>query len=297
MSDYQLNEAQTIMYEGRRCRITFDPGPFEPSGQTVSLGAFHVILPVESKHSAFDFEADQPTAAVLEEFTSSAEVASRLADRYVEAARRQLRQVWIAPALAGAVLSGSIRVRETGGIFRPVALGFGPIRLTSSGSVPVSAETRDRLRRWVESDSEIGAADQVLADVRYISVQRSPDWRQLALFAAIACEMKIKEVLTDSATRTQSGLLELLLNRPRDWSMAAAALYDHALDAVCGRSLKRDDRDLYKKVNSLFEDRNKVAHRGQPVDSSLVSAHALTAERAFGYLEEVRRFVQDPTRE
>ena len=44
--------------------------------------------------------------------------------------------------------------------------------------------------------------------------------------------------------------------------MAASALFDKGLKSVCGKLLRDEDRSLYNDIVLLFEDRNRIAHRG-----------------------------------
>jgi hypothetical protein len=81
------------------------------------------------------------------------------------------------------------------------------------------------------------------------------------LLAAIACEIAVKNTLLEVASPHQRQLVESLLQNPRDFSLAAIALFDKPCLAVLGRSLKAQDTALYKRVEALFEDRNRIAHR------------------------------------
>ena len=61
--------------------------------------------------------------------------------------------------------------------------------------------------------------------------------------------------------------MELFLSNPRDWSLAAAALFDKPMKAVTGHSLRTSDPALWKRVEKLFVRRNKLVHRGEaPTD-------------------------------
>lgn len=71
--------------------------------------------------------------------------------------------------------------------------------------------------------------------------------------------------------------------------MAAAALVDLPLKAIAARSLKEDNRDLYKAIDKLFQDRNRVAHRGGGVDLTVDDARAgvAAATALAAYLDEI----------
>jgi hypothetical protein len=82
----------------------------------------------------------------------------------------------------------------------------------------------------------------------------SRDIKHAVLLAAVACEVAVKTTLTDRADGSQAALLELLLNRPRDYSMAAASLFHEPCGIILGRSLKVANPELYRRICELFED-------------------------------------------
>ncbi len=110
---------------------------------------------------------------------------------------------------------------------------------------------------------DLPVAETSLADARLLAESVSPDLPRALLTAAIAAEAKIKATLVTKANPLAADLVQLLLENPRDFSMAASALFDKALQAVAGRSLKNDDPALYRRIGRLFEVRNALAHRGK----------------------------------
>jgi hypothetical protein len=109
------------------------------------------------------------------------------------------------------------------------------------------------------------------------------------LLAAIACEAKIKTLLVEIATTSQQPLVELVLDNPRDFSLAAAALFDKGLEAVTGVSMRRANRDLYKSVEDLFVHRNRFVHRrDMTLDESTIGADLTAARAAFAWLDDLR---------
>jgi len=164
-----------------------------------------------------------------------------------------------------------------------------PVVMTSGELGRVSDVNQEAIAERLSWGEKEALAKRLLADARILAwPARSPDYRQAVLIAAIACEVKIKSTLTSLATDDQLALVELVLNSPRDVSVAAAALHDKALKAVCGRSLREDDKDLHRAVERLFQDRNKIAHRGgADLDEGTLRDHVRTADRVFGYLDQV----------
>src|ERR1035438_5171317 len=103
-------------------------------------------------------------------------------------------------------------------------------------------------------------AESLLADAFYFIGLDPPDCQRAVLIAAIACEVKVKDTLRQKVSADHLPLVELILENPRDWSLAAPALFDKGIEAALGRSLRSDDRAVYKGITRLFEARNRIAH-------------------------------------
>lgn len=112
----------------------------------------------------------------------------------------------------------------------------------------------------VAAGDEPTLADSVLADAAWLH-SHPRDTPRVVLTAAIACELKVKYVLRAKAKPDAAELLDVLLESPRDFSIAAAALFDRPMKAIAGRSLREGDRDLWKQVVRLFEVRAQVRGR------------------------------------
>jgi hypothetical protein len=144
----------------------------------------------------------------------------------------------------------------------------------------------ERLRPLQEGDALPDLADTLLADARFLaSTADPPDPSRALLIAAVACEVKIKATLVALATPEQAPLAQLLLSRPRDWSLAASALFNEPLKIIGGKSLK-DEKALWKRVIDLFEGRNDLAHRGHVPTEKQGKDAVDTAREVFTWLGE-----------
>lgn len=132
-------------------------------------------------------------------------------------------------------------------------------------------------------------ADTLLADAFYGLVSSS-DPRLAVMQAAMAAERRIKTFLQERAIFGQRELVELIVNSPRDVTVQAVGLYDKGLKAVVGRSFREDDKEGYKMLVKLFEERNKFAHRDSSVLTRDQARQLVRAARAAGeYLNEVEK--------
>jgi hypothetical protein len=120
----------------------------------------------------------------------------------------------------------------------------------------LSPEDAGRLVETIATEAEPALWDMFLADAN-----SAVELHHSVVLAAIACEIAIKTSLQGNAASDQRQLVDLLLNNPRDYSLAVASLFDRPCKAVLGKSLKEDDRDLFTLLTWLFEDRNKVVHK------------------------------------
>lgn len=147
----------------------------------------------------------------------------------------------------------------------------------------------------LEQDVGIELEEELLADARFMGwPPKDPYYRLATVLAAMACELKIKNTLVRLARPDQQELVEFILKNYRDVAYALIHLYDSGLKAVCGRSLREDDRELYKRINELFEIRNAIVHRGgtsqyTPDEGDIAkwTNYLRHARSAFEYLERL----------
>lgn len=225
---------------------------------------------------------------VLAAFSSAAGTAVDIANSFIDRVRTWLGQFWISSTADHAYVIGAIEAREGDAEWRVIPFAHGPVRLRSRSFTPLGMLTTASIARGIQDGMQVGIEELLLADARLQAEQSSADWRYCILVAAIACEIKVKNALIDLAKSSQSDLVELLFNHPRDYSVAVLALYDKALFAVCGHSLRNEDKELYKRLKGLIDTRNKIVHRDPAVDSiPNPSEHLRTARDVFFFLDSL----------
>jgi hypothetical protein len=133
------------------------------------------------------------------------------------------------------------------------------------------------------------AEDLLLADAQHFVHYGSgaTEGDRAVLLAAIAVEVRIRRTLRTLATPSQGALVELLVANPRDWSLSAHSCFSKGIPAVYQRDLGAEFKELGRKVQSLFEARNKVAHMGTPVSHDKATEHVRTAGRALRFLDDL----------
>lgn len=288
----------SLVRSGMNCRVSI-PAELDASESEIIEGRgrhvvhiFFVEVETDAVHRLSDFLGQGPnqevSQAVLASFTEAANAAVSIANAYIDRLRTWSGQFWVSSTFGQTYVSGQIEASEGDGSWVVVPFAHGPVRLRSRSFTPLNRLSSASIVCRIEAEDQVGLAELVLADAKFQAEQQAADWRYCVLLAAIACESKIKSTLSALSGPDQQELVDLLFNHPRDYSMAAAALYDKALHAVCGRSMRLDDKDLFKRLCALITDRNRLAHvNPADVTSSAVYQHLNTADQSFFYLQSL----------
>lgn len=242
----------------------------------------------EFPYGVADVRAEKGSDVPLEILHELCDDAQRLARAFVESARVRGRQPWLGISGEGPTGIGAGKLfdlDENAIIPASIGLRGSEVMLTKESD----ALDDDRLRAVI--DGAVAApslADSLLTDAAYYEAFATPkDPTRALLISAVACEIKVKECLRRVVRPESQELLEVLLESPRDFSLAAFALFDKAARAACGRSLKDENKELHKRVNSLFELRNKIAHRGASTTPEQAAECLRSAVEAFRWLRDV----------
>ena len=220
----------------------------------------------------------------------AADAARRFVYDYVTRVRTRHGQYWLAHSAEGPRVAWLTTVVDRGtgkklriGYADPLKTGVWP-----SGMDALSTAAHAEAIRAIEMEAEASVPELLLADAMYLAwTADSPRHREAVLLAAVAAEVKIKESLDSACAEPARPLLEFALQNPRDVSVQAAALYDKAAEAVTGRSLRKEDRQLYKGLESLFKHRNAVAHGAVVVQAKQVRADIVAAREAMKWADSL----------
>jgi hypothetical protein len=104
------------------------------------------------------------------------------------------------------------------------------------------------------------------------------------LLVAMACESKARRVLMAEVSDEMAPLLAVLFDKPRIFQHPASDLFDHLATTVLGRSLREEDKELWKQVIEIFELRNLMAHRGREPSRSQVGPLVQAGYKVFEWL-------------
>lgn len=153
--------------------------------------------------------------------------------------------------------------------------------------VGLTSEDFSHVAKHLGAREEPALADVLLADAVFLSSEARSDPGRAVLTAAIALEVRVKEVLQNAASPEARRIVDLMLDNPRDWPQPAAALFDKAMVAVTGRSLRLEQHEIYKTIDRLFQARNAVAHSGKLPSEQEAREFSETARVAFAWLGSV----------
>ena len=223
-----------------------------------------------------------------DQFAMNLELATRIVAGLVEWSRVALDQFGLALADEQPALVDVQRVFDLdAGEFYPLGMhapGWASFRPGSARPL-----TEAFLREALATRHQDGppTALALLADARHIATRPPHDWLRAVLAAAIATEVRVKQALRSAATDDVRPVVDFLLDNPRDASVAAANLFDKAMQAVCGRSLRIDDPGLFKEVDSLFRARNEIAHQARRPTAERGARAVQAAVGAFAWLDSL----------
>jgi hypothetical protein len=137
---------------------------------------------------------------------------------------------------------------------------------------------------------------RLLADARQFVPARLSDIgvlrplvQQAILVAAVAVEVKTKATLRRVTSADKAALVDLILDNPRDVSVAAVNLLHRTMEASIGRSLQKDDPALFRAADRLFIVRNGIAHRGEAPTGEEARELVDAAVRIFDWLDRLDR--------
>jgi hypothetical protein len=224
------------------------------------------------------------------------QIAREFAQKYISLVRAELDQFWLGPSESQLKSTWLTLLLDNSG--NGIEASYGdPVAVTIYALDNIlSEELNAAFIQKVLEGAEPDLAATFLTDAQYTVLRANdPNLRQAVLLAAIACEVKIKDTITSLATPEQRQLVDLLLDHPRDWTMAASSLYDKGLEAVCGRSLRKENIDLYKDIDLLFQDRNRIAHKGGDRVSAddILKKHIRSAKSVFDWLDGILNVVAE----
>jgi hypothetical protein len=259
----------------------------EQGGDMVDVRLVRIVANVESSLCAtsFDRTSSEDQKAHDRLFHDLTSGALQLARDLCDWVRIIFEQVWIEPSgryprIVNAIALVDLTAnRDFGSMIAPA----GMVRIVDEDTVLDAAglaKVRESLEQGAPAPDEL-----FLSEARYLlRSQQVTGAERATLLAAIALEVRTKRALQAIADAAQLPLVDLLLENPRDWSLAAHALFHKALPVVAGYSLGKEHADLSKRVQQLFTSRNALAHRGATIEASAAAEHVETAREAFAFL-------------
>jgi hypothetical protein len=213
--------------------------------------------------------------AVIDEFLS-----------WIRATTRMTGQV-----LSGqtAALAGPARAMD---VELGLPIGVGPthhgvaVARDPAGKYVLDETDLDDLITRIARHDEAPVAETLLADAEYYARHMVNDVRRAILMAAIACEVKVKEVLRGRASPETLPLIDFALENPREITVSVAGgLFHKLMRTAHGRSLSDENNVLFHRIERLFTVRNSIAHRGVLPDAVETRQLVAAARQCFQWLD------------
>jgi hypothetical protein len=229
-----------------------------------------------------DEDGSKPVNEAIAEMQAAEHVARDVAAELLGWARVARPQPWLGPSGYQPESTGlqSLLDDDAGQRF-PVGHSGMTITMPSEDAPLEVSELSDILGQ-VEEAALPPDPEVFLRDAQYFAWHAETKHPTRAvLLAAIACELKIKTTMREKVETSRLPLVDAVVRSQRP----IVGLLDGPLLGALGVSLKADDKDLYEKIDRLFQLRNGVAHRGEPVASDDANGAIAAAQVLFRWLD------------
>ena len=305
VADDILGQHIDFMRAGFRVTIEFPPAPASDSAGTPTFDGSRQSLPGTVtkrglRRLLITLRWDQPTQADSEssglsvdtarEIRRAREVAFVVARDFVDWIRVLRRQAWLPEHLQdlARVVAGGAVNEETGEAL-PLVVGTDMIAIDRPSGTEVDVAFAAELAVLLEKEERIPLPERFLADAEYFARRmRAAEVQRAVVLAAIATELKVKEVLRERASGGPSApFVEIIVDNPRDVSVAVGGLFHKTMKATTGKSLQEEAPDLFSSVERLFTIRNRIVHSGNVPDPKEGKSVVDAAREAFRWLDLV----------
>jgi hypothetical protein len=261
--------------------------------QIVTANVIRVVVETEGDVTAADFDDEEryeeAVDCALPIFDHANDVARGVANDLLAWARSQYQHSWLGLSSEPAQELGpaSLIEAESGRRF-PIGHSYHHVSQLRDTDLALGLSEIQALLGSVRAEASPPIPESLLSDAQFLAWELNPpDATRAVLMAAIACELKVKKSLRDRCPDDQADLLDFVLENPREITVTAAdGLFDKLMEVAQGRSLRKADRELFKRIRRLFEVRNDIAHRGLAPAPEEASGLVRAARDAFTWLDE-----------
>jgi hypothetical protein len=226
----------------------------------------------------------------------AAEISKSFLKSYLDLVSVKAGQHWLGTQAQTPELTWITQVHDEHGNDTHIGFGgTGATILVHHKDSAITESIQADLLRSVERGTQIPIAESFLRDAKFLALE-GKDAAQTMICAAIACELKVKGALVDLASPGQVELVNLMIGKSREFSLAVSALFDKGCKAVAGKSMRESDKALFVAAAKLFEARNAIAHRGESPSMGEVRGHVAIAVRVFEWMDRLASDLREPAR-
>jgi len=116
-----------------------------------------------------------------------------------------------------------------------------------------------KLRKEIKNEVDTELWEDFIYDAKAALAEH--DFTKAVIYAAIACEVFIKNYIEEAAKK--GGINKEALERLKSRRPRVLEYYDSILHLVTNHSLNIEHEELYKSIQQLFTTRNKIMHEGK----------------------------------
>lgn len=167
--------------------------------------------------------------------------------------------------------------------------GYGPRQSVTMRSSQLRLDLTDfeAVLEEVAAGREPGIPESLLADAWHLSdAEAANDHDRAILVAATACEVKVKQCISEKVPPSGRAMAKMILSRRSN----LRELVDEVLLATLGVSLKKENIELFRQVESLTIQRNAIVHGGrQSLQAKQPPMPAQVGSSLFEWLDQLPR--------
>jgi hypothetical protein len=172
----------------------------------------------------------------------------------------------------------------------PFRVGFGGLMIIHAReSVAMLTSTGlEEIQQELARSGTLPTPESFLADALHLrEAEHLSDLQRAIVMAAMACEMKVQQVLREKTADCRKGLVFIILKNAREIEIAKIILFHTVMKEALGYSLHDSDKRLYDGVETLFRMRNRVVHKGRSYSAKEMREAIWAAKEVFQWLNAI----------
>lgn len=244
------------------------------------------LLPEEKEGEDGEWLSEEYHSGLLNAFSQGEPVANKAVKQWLSHVKASTSHHWLGPQSRLPDIYGVQEIFHYNTGKKIYSNGIGKSHVVPTKEKFLTSTDFDQIESLLVKGTEPCIPEAFLGEAMYFLSGNEMDIRRSILFAAIACEVKIKTTIQAYASEDNSRVVSALL----DTKSTIHILLSDICQAVTGRSLKREDVELWKNSEALSSARNRIVHEGalRPNDRNDYRSIVNCVPEIFKWLESLK---------